>query len=92
MCIRDRNGGVHLLQRVAGADEHIPEGRHALFIGDGVFIHGKPAEGGSGQVELHALDVYKRQQRGILVVSPVLGISVTGLSLLWNLATTVFPS
>ena len=31
-------------------------------------------------------------QRGILVVSPVLGISVTGLSLLWNLATTVFPS
>ena len=24
--------------------------------------------------------------------SPVLGISVTGLSLLWNLATTVFPS
>ena len=49
------NGGVHLLQRVAGADEHIPEGRHAVFIGDGVFIHGKPAEGGSGKVELHTL-------------------------------------
>ena len=49
------NGGVHLLQCVAGADEHIPEGRHAVFIGDGVFIHGQPAEGGSGKVELHSL-------------------------------------
>ena len=49
------NGGVHLLQRVAGADEHIPEGCHTVFIGDGVFIHGQPAEGGSGKVELHPL-------------------------------------
>ena len=49
------NGGVHLLQRVAGADKHIPEGCHTVFIGDGVFIHGQPAEGGSGKVELHTL-------------------------------------
>ena len=49
------NGGVHLLQRVAGADEHIPESRHTVFIGDGVFIHRKAAKGGSKKVELHAL-------------------------------------
>ena len=49
------NGGVHLLQRVAGADEHIPESRHTVFIGDGVFIYRKAAKGGSKKVELHAL-------------------------------------
>ena len=49
------NGGVHLLQCVAGADEHIPESRHTVFIGDGVFIYRQTAEGGSGKVELHAL-------------------------------------
>ena len=49
------NGGVHLLQRVAGADEHIPESRHTVFIGDGVFIYRQTAEGGSKKVELHAL-------------------------------------
>ena len=49
------NGGVHLLQCVAGADEHIPESRHTVFIGDGVFIYRKAAKGGSKKVELHAL-------------------------------------
>ena len=49
------NGGVHLLQCVAGADEHIPESRHTVFIGDGVFIYRQTAEGGSKKVELHAL-------------------------------------
>ena len=49
------NGGVHLLQCVAGADEHIPESRHTVFLGDGVFIYRQTAEGGSKKVELHAL-------------------------------------
>ena len=49
------NGGVHLLQCIAGADEHIPESRHTVFIGDGVFIYRKAAKGGSKKVELHAL-------------------------------------
>ena len=49
------NGGVHLLQRVAGADKHILESRHTVFIGDGVFIYRKAAKGGSKKVELHAL-------------------------------------
>ena len=49
------NGGVHLLQCVAGADEHIPESRHTVFIGDGVFIYRQTAEGGSKKVELHPL-------------------------------------
>ena len=49
------NGGVHLLQCVAGADEHIPENRHTVFIGNSKFIHGQTAEGGSKKVELHTL-------------------------------------
>ena len=49
------NGCVHLLQRVAGADEHIPEGCHAAFIRDGVFIYRQTAERGSKKVELHTL-------------------------------------
>ena len=49
------NGGVHLLQCVAGADEHIPESRHTVFIGDGVFIYRQTAERGSKKVELHTL-------------------------------------
>ena len=49
------NGGVHLLQRVAGADEHIPESRHTVFIGDGVIIYRQATERGSKKVELHAL-------------------------------------
>ena len=49
------NGGVHLLQCVAGADEHIPESRHTVFIGDGVIIYRQATERGSKKVELHAL-------------------------------------
>ena len=49
------NGCVHLLQRVVGADEHIPEGCHAAFIRDGVFIYRQTAERGSKKVELHTL-------------------------------------
>ena len=49
------NGGVHLLQRVAGADKHILESRHTVFIGNSKFIHGQTAEGGSKKVELHTL-------------------------------------
>ena len=49
------NGGVHLLQRVAGADKHILESRHTVFIGNSKFIHGQTAEGGSKKMELHTL-------------------------------------
>ena len=49
------NGGVHLLQRVAGADEHILKSRHTVFIGDGVIIYRQAAKGGSKKVELHTL-------------------------------------
>ena len=49
------NGGVHLLQRVAGADKHIHESRHTVFIGDGVIIYRQATERGSKKVELHTL-------------------------------------
>ena len=49
------NDGVHLLQRVAGADKHILEGRNTVFIGNSKFIHGQTAERGSKKVELHTL-------------------------------------
>ena len=49
------NGGVHLLQRVAGADKHILESRNTVFIGNSVFIYRKAAKGGSKKVELHPL-------------------------------------
>ena len=49
------NGGVHLLQRVAGADKHILESRNTVFIGNSKFIHRQTAERGSKKVELHAL-------------------------------------
>ena len=49
------NGGVHLLQRVAGADEHILKSRHTVFIGDGVIIYRQAAKRGSKKVELHTL-------------------------------------
>ena len=49
------NGGVHLLQCVAGADEHILKSRNTVFIGNSKFIHGQTAERGSKKVELHTL-------------------------------------
>ena len=49
------NGGVHLLQRVAGADEHILKSRHTVFIGNSKFIYRQATERGSKKVELHAL-------------------------------------
>ena len=49
------NAGVHFLQRVAGADEHIPESCNTVFIGNSKFIYGQAAEGGSEKVELHTL-------------------------------------
>ena len=49
------NGGVHLLQRVAGADKHILESRHTIFIGDGIIIYRQATERGSKKVELHTL-------------------------------------
>ena len=49
------NGGVHLLQRVAGADKHILKSRHTIFIGDGVIIYRQATERGSKKVELHTL-------------------------------------
>ena len=49
------NGGVHLLQRVAGADKHILESRHTVFIGNSKFIYRQTTERGSKKVELHAL-------------------------------------
>ena len=49
------NGGVHLLQCVAGADKHIPESRNTVFIGDGVIIYRQATERGSKKVELHTL-------------------------------------
>ena len=49
------NGGVHLLQRVAGADKHILKSRYTIFIGDGVIIYRQATEGGSKKVELYTL-------------------------------------
>ena len=49
------NGGVHLLQRVAGADKHILESRHTVFIGNSKFIYRQTTERGSKKVELHTL-------------------------------------
>ena len=49
------NGGVHLLQCVAGADKHILESRNTVFIGNSKFIHGQTAERGSKKMELHTL-------------------------------------
>ena len=49
------NGGVHLLQRVAGADEHILKSRNTVFIGNCVFIYRQTAKRGSKKVELHPL-------------------------------------
>ena len=49
------NGGVHLLQCVAGADKHILKSRHTIFIGDGVIIYRQATERGSKKVELHTL-------------------------------------
>ena len=49
------NGGVHLLQRVASADEHILESRNTVFVGNCVFIYRQTAERGSKKVELHTL-------------------------------------
>ena len=46
---------VDLLQRIAGADEHVLEGGHAACIRHGVFVYRKAAKGGSKKVELHAL-------------------------------------
>ena len=49
------NGGIHLLQCVAGSDEHILKSRHTIFIGDGVIIYRQATERGSKKVELHTL-------------------------------------
>ena len=49
------NGGIHLLQCVASADEHILKSRHTIFIGDGVFIYRQATERVPKKVELHAL-------------------------------------
>ena len=49
------NGGVHLLQCVAGADKHILESRHTVFIGNSKFIYRQTTERGSKKVELHTL-------------------------------------
>ena len=49
------NGGIHFLQRVAGADKHILKSRNTVFIGNCVFIYRQAAEGDAKKVELHTL-------------------------------------
>ena len=46
---------VHLLQRIAGADQNILEGRRAGAVRDGVFVHGQPGESCPVEMEPDAL-------------------------------------
>ena len=61
MCIRDRLIGddiadrsIHFLERIAGADQNVAEGRNTAGAGHGVFIPRTAAVGGAIEVELQA--------------------------------------
>ena len=49
------DGGIHLLQYIARADEHVFKTRHAVSICHSILIHRLPGEGCAIQVEGHAL-------------------------------------
>ena len=51
--ITDR--GIHLLQYIARADEHVFKTRHTAGIRHSIFVHRLPGEGCAGQMEGHAL-------------------------------------
>ena len=49
------DGGIHLLQYIARADEHVFKTRHAVSICHSILIHRLPGEGCAIQMEGHAL-------------------------------------
>ena len=49
------DGGIHLLQYIAGADQHVFKMRHTVSIRHSIFVHRLPGEGCAVQVEGHAL-------------------------------------
>ena len=49
------DGGIHLLQYIARADEHVFKTRHTAGIRHSILIHRLPGEGCAVQVEGHAL-------------------------------------
>ena len=49
------DGGIHLLQYIARADEHVFKTRHTVSIRHSIFVHRLPGEGCAGQMEGHAL-------------------------------------
>ena len=49
------DGGIHLLQYIAGADEHVFKTRYAVSIRHSILIHRLPGERCAIQVEGHAL-------------------------------------
>ena len=49
------DGGIHLLQHIAGADQHVFKTRHTAGIRHSILIHRLPGEGCAVQVEGHAL-------------------------------------
>ena len=49
------DGGIHLLQYIAGADQHVFKMRHTVSIRHSIFVHRLPGEGCARQVEGHAL-------------------------------------
>ena len=49
------DGGIHLLQYIARADEHVFKTRHTVSICHSILIHRLPGEGCAIQVEGHAL-------------------------------------
>ena len=49
------DGGIHLLQYIAGADQHVFKTRHTTGVRHGILVHRLPGEGCAIQVEGHAL-------------------------------------
>ena len=49
------DGGIHLLQYIAGADQHVFKMRHTVSIRHSIFVHRLPREGCARQMEGHAL-------------------------------------
>ena len=49
------DGGIHLLQYIAGADQHVFKTRHTTGVRHSILIHRLPGEGCAIQVEGHAL-------------------------------------
>ena len=49
------DGGIHLLQYIARADEHVFKARHTVSVCHRILIHRLPGEGRAVQMEGHAL-------------------------------------